>query len=142
MFRHLLHISALAALFWVPVAAHADDATQERLRQIRQTASERAAEDAALRLPGAGQKRFEFGGWFSFTFLNINEDDRDRTATDTTHGLTIKDLRLWTAADLTERVKTYIRIRHLEIDFNTFPGVTPTDTRSQEGVQLDLAYLD
>jgi hypothetical protein len=141
--RRAWALASLALLAWAALAAaQAADTSRERVRVIRERASEQGREEALLRLPGTEDLDLEVGGWTSLTYLNIQDDDRDRATLDTTHGLLIQDYRLWMTSDLTRDLRSYLRMRHLLLNFYTQPGAAETDTRSQEGIELDLAYLD
>jgi hypothetical protein len=131
-----------AAIAAAPATAQPRDPTRERVRLIQESASRRAAEDSYLRLPRPGVRGREVGAWSSLTFLNLRNDDRRDPAPDLIHALLVQDFRVWMTGELSDEVSAYARFRDLKVNFYTQPGVVEPNTRSQEGVEVDLLYVD
>jgi hypothetical protein len=130
-----------------PLVAQDLSATaRERFRLIQEDKSVKAADAEFLRLEQSGDRDLDIGGWSTTTYLDLTNDDHRRAVADLLESVTIEDYRFWVAAGLHKGrkvdVKSYARGRVLDVHFDTAPGVVAPDTRSQEGLELDLGYVD
>jgi hypothetical protein len=115
--------------------------TTERLR-IQQVEQTRAFDPKNFLGADKSDSNVEAGGWGTFIYLNLRDEDRDPTALDSAHGLWVQDYRLWLQAKLSSEFSTYIRVRTQTINYQTQPGESVIDTRSQERPQLDLGFVE
>lgn len=142
----LLALAALAAA--VPVraqrAAAADTSligSRDVVRKLEQRRDQRAAEeffkDAAHVRPGT-----EYGGWTSVTWLDVDELDHNGALVDPVSDVFVLDWRLWVKHTINPRKSVYVRLRKLDLDIDTPPGIAALDVRTKEQLDLDLAHFE
>lgn len=147
--RRLRAALVLAAV--LVASASAQTATQgaadERVRIIQNRQSERTsdnrpAREEDLRLPDSDEYARESGGWLTLSLLRLNDLDHDHNTPDLLKQVLIEDLRVWAGGDITEHMGGYLRVRAVNIGYTTAPGAVAPDTKTEQGFDVDLAYLD
>jgi hypothetical protein len=114
----------------------------ERVRLIQDQKRRELGKTEFLQVPSSGETQLDVGGWTTFTLLDFRDDDRSKRTPDAIERLALEDVRLYAKVAHKDGHKFYGRLRMLDFDFHTRPGVPEPFTKAQEGVEVDLAYVD
>jgi hypothetical protein len=114
----------------------------ERVRLIQDRSRQELSKTEYLKLPSTDETQLDVGGWMTFTFLDFRDDDHAKATPDLIERLLLADYRAYAKVAHRKGHKFYGRLRNLDFKFFTAPGVVPPTTQSQEGVEVDLAYID
>lgn len=84
----------------------------------------------------------EYGGWTTFSYLDISEIDHVGTVRDPISSVGVIDSRLWYKHTWSARRNVFLRLRKQDINIESAPGVIPYDTRTKEELDIDLFTYD
>lgn len=139
---------ALAAGLWAAAGsifaqAGIDASIAERVRQVEQD-RRTGLSSTETYLKATGQDRFlsGWGAWFTDTYIDFSDDDKNSRARDPLESLNIRDLRVWWSTQIGRKFSTYLRLKVQNYDFNTDTGVAAPNFNILEKADLDLGYLE
>lgn len=113
-----------------------DDIARIENRRDRKQATEFFKDSGRVR---AG---FEYGGWLTASYLDIQEIDHSGILQDPISSVALLDNRVWMKKTWSARRHFFLRLRKLDLDIATAPGVIPFDVRTKEQFDIDLITYD
>lgn len=84
----------------------------------------------------------EYGGWTSVSFLDIQQIDHSGIVQDPISSVSLVDNRAWFKHTWSSRRNVFLRLRKLDLQIETAPGVIPLDVRTKEQFDVDLFTYD
>lgn len=84
----------------------------------------------------------EYGGWTTVSYLDLKEIDHTGIVQDPIASVALIDNRAWFKHTWSSRRNVFLRLRKLDLDIETAPGVIPFDARTKEQFDVDLFTYD